>query len=154
EVRRLLERLFGGAKPAPGARTLAGGGSVALVADAAAAFARLAAVLLPDFRIVAAGDGSPAARKAALETVGFLHRRAGAADYYLVANVSGSEQVLRVQLSAGHRAPQRWDAATGVRSALAYEYATAGGHPVTEVELHLDPYESCFVAFGMSAALP
>jgi hypothetical protein len=154
EVIRLVERLFGSAKPTAGARTTTGGGSVALVADEAGALLRLGLVLPPDFRIVAAGDGSPAARQAAAETVGFLHRRAGAADYYLVANVSSAEQALRVQLSAGHRAPQRWDAATGASSALAYEYVTPGGRPATEVELHLDPFESCFVVFGTSAAAP
>jgi len=154
EVRRILARLWGGATPGTGTRTTAGGGSVALVADNTAAFARLALVRPPDFRIVAAGDGSAAARQAAVDNVGFLHRRAGAADYYLVANVSAREQDLRVQLGAGHRAPARWDAATGRKSAVAYDYVAPGAHPCTEVELRLDPFESCFVVFGASTAAP
>jgi hypothetical protein len=120
-----------------------------------AAFARLAAVLPPDFRIVSAGDGRDAAALAsARQNVGFLHRRAGAADHYLIANVSGQACSLRVQLGAGHRAPRRWDAVSGLQSALAYEYASSGGRPVTEVELRLEAFESCFVVFGLSTTAP
>jgi hypothetical protein len=151
-IARLRERLWGGAPAAGSVRRTAGGGSVALVPDNAAAYARLAAVLTPDFRIVEAAD--PAAVDAARRTVGFLHRRFAEADYYLVANVSPQAHALRVQLAAGHRAPSRWDAQTGLQSALAYAYRTAGGQAVTEVELRLDPFESCFVVFGTSAAAP
>jgi hypothetical protein len=154
EVRRIVERLFGSAEPTAGVRSTAGGGSVALVPDEAAAFARLGAVLPPDFRIVASGDSRSEAPRSVVETVGFLHRRAGALDYYLVANVSPEERALRVQLSVGHRAPVRWDAAAGLSSALAYDYVRPGGHAATEVELRLDPFESCFVVFGPSADPP
>jgi alpha-L-rhamnosidase len=156
ELRATLARVWGAEKPVPGAtRTTRGGGSVSLVADNAAAFARLATVLPPDFRIVSVGEGTAAAiLAAARQDVGFLHRRSGAADHYLVANVSGEAYALRVQLGAGHRAPRRWDAATGLQSALAYEYVSAGSHRVTEIELRLDPFESCFVVFGTSSAAP
>jgi hypothetical protein len=151
-VRRALERLW--SQSGPGARTTAGGGSVALVADNAAAFARLESIVTPDFRIVEAGGGTPDRTAAATRDVGFLHRRAGGADYYLVANVSGRAHDLRVQLGVGHRAPGRWDAATGLQSSLAYDYVSSGGQTVTEVELRLDPFESCFVVFAASGAAP
>jgi hypothetical protein len=151
-IGRLRERLWGGVATVGSVRKTAGGGSVALVADNAAAYARLAAVLTPDFRIVDAGD--EAALDAARRTVGFLHRRSAAADVYLVANVSPEAHTLRVQLGAGHRAPSRWDAETGLQSVLAYAYRTADRQPVTEVELRLDPFESCFVVFGTSASPP
>jgi hypothetical protein len=153
ELRQVLARLWGTETPDVGSiRKTPRGGSVALVADNAAAYARLETVLVPDFRIVEAGD--PAALDAARRTVGFLHRRSAEADYYLVANVSPQAQAMLVQLAAGHRAPTRWDAATGVQSAMAYAYRTAGGQAVTEVELRLDPFESCFVVFGISGAHP
>jgi hypothetical protein len=152
-LRATLARLWGDLNPAPGTtRTTGRGGSVSLVADNDAAFARLAAVLPPDFHIVSAGEGADVA--AARQNVGFLHRRSGAADHYLVANVSGHAYPLRVQLGAGHRAPHRWDAVTGLQSALAYEYVSSGGRKVTELELRLDPFQSCFVVFGASAAPP
>jgi hypothetical protein len=154
EVRRQLRRLWGEPAPKLGAHAQVGSGSVALVADNAGALARLAAVLPPDFRIVTAGDGTPGAREAAVLSVGFLHRRAGDADYYLVANVSGDPRDLRVQLAAGHRTPERWDAASGLESPLAGEYVVSGGRKLTEVELRLEPFESCFVVFGSSVAAP
>ena len=64
-MRRQLRRLWGEPEPRLGAHARVGSGSVALVADNAAALTRLAAVLPPDFRIVDASDGTPAAREAA-----------------------------------------------------------------------------------------
>jgi len=62
---------------------------------------------------------------------------------------------MRVRFDAGHRAPERWDLERGTVEALvAYEYVTAGGRPATEMELDLDPFESCFVVFGASTARP
>jgi hypothetical protein len=113
----------------------------------------LQAVLVPDFRILVP-EGEASALAAARQEVGFLHRRSGNADYYLIANVSGRAHALRVQLAAGHRTPSRWDALTGVQSALAYEYAKSVGRPVTEVELSLEPFESCLVVFGATSAPP
>jgi hypothetical protein len=130
-----------------------GKGAVALVADKGAALSRLAAVLAPDFTIVQPKDAT--AREAAVETVGFAHRHAGAIDLYFLANVSGQRQSMRVRFDAGHRAPERWDLEKGsIEALVAYEYVTAGGRPATEMELALDPFESCFVVFGASAARP
>ena len=95
------------------------------------------------------------ARKAAVENVGFIHRRHGACDSYFVANVSKEVQELRVRFDAGHRAPERFDPETGEMVApLVYDYVVAGGRPATEVELCLEPFESCFVVFGTSREAP
>jgi len=117
ELRATLARLWGPEKPVPGTtRTIAGAGSVSLVADNVAAFARLAAVLPPDFRIVSAGDGRDAAALAsARQNVGFLHRRSGAADHYLIANVSGQACSLR---PAGSRPPRSPPMGRGQRPAV------------------------------------
>jgi len=125
------------------------------VADRAAALARLEAVLQPDFEIVGPSVEQAEAHKAAVENVGFVHRRLGACDYYFVANVSRHTQDLRVRFAASHRSPERLDPETGaVSSPLAYDYVTTGGRTSTEVALHLDPFESCFVAFGTSRERP
>jgi hypothetical protein len=128
---------------------------LSVVADRAAALARLEAVLQPDFQIVEPSAEGADARKAAVENVGFVHRRLGACDYYFVANVSRHTQDLRVRFAASHRAPERFDPETGeVFSPLVYDYVTHGGRTSTEVELHLEPFESCFVVFGTASARP
>jgi hypothetical protein len=125
------------------------------VEDAPAALARLREVLEPDFRIVKAGDGAAAAAALARENVGFMHRREGDVDWYFVANVSGHPQELRVCFDAGRRRPERWAPETGLAlEALAYAYVSDGGAGATEVDLHLEPFESCFVVFGTSAEPP
>ena len=125
------------------------GGTAALVADTEAALRRLEEVLAPDFRIVAPGPSAPEARADAVENVGFVHRRAGAADHYFVANVSDRTQDLRVRFAAGPRTPVRLDPETGEEHGpLAFAFVEDGGARATEVELRLEPLESCFVAFG------
>jgi len=133
-------------------RELAG---ISVVTDRAAALARLEAVLQPDFEIVGPSAEQAEARKAAALNVGFVHRRLGACDYYFVANVSSQTQDLRVRFAVGHRSPERLDPETGeVLSPLVYDYVTQGGRTSTEVELHLEPFESCFVVFGASRERP
>lgn len=149
EVRRLVGALWAGTPPAAGAVANPGQGSVALVAGRAQAIERLRAVLAPDVEIVA---GAAAPRSA--EDVGFVHRRAGEVDLYLVANVSGEPRDLRVRFAVGHREPERWDGETGAPSAVAYEYVPDPRARRTEVELRLDPFESCFVAFGPGSRPP
>ncbi len=125
------------------------------VADRAAALARLRTVLQPDFEIVRPSEEPAEARKTAVESVGFVHRRMGACDYYFVANVSAHTQDLRVRFAGAHRSPERMDPETGrVAESLAYDYVTAGGRTSTEIALQLDPFESCFVAFGTSRERP
>jgi len=120
-----------------------------VVADRAAALARLEAVLQPDFQIVEPSPERVDARRVAVENVGFVHRRLGACDYYFVANVSPHTQDLRVRFAASHRSPERLEPETGeVVSPLVHDYVTAGGRMSTEIELHLEPFESCFLTFG------
>jgi hypothetical protein len=130
--------------------------SAALVADLPAALARLEAVLAPDCRIVRAGDGNEAELRDAREHVGFTHRRVNDSDLYFVANVSERRRDLRVQFAVGHRAAQRWDTeGEGVQTELAGEHAfEERGRRVTEVELRLSPFESCFVVFGQGSTPP
>ena len=153
-VRRELEALWG-RPPAAGDVARAGRGTVALVADRAAALARLERVLAPDFRIVEPGADRAEPRRSAVENVGFIHRRHGACDVYFVANVSRETQDVRARFAAGHRAPERFDPETGeIEAPLVYDYITMGERRGTEVELRLDPFESCFVAFGTSREAP
>jgi hypothetical protein len=152
---RSLDALWGHGQPQTGGVHAMGAGSVALAADREAAQMRLESVLAPDVRIVEAGDGGTVARQAAIDNVGFVHRRSGAVDYYFVANVSGQGQDLRFRFAVGHRTPEIWNVETGaIERPLAYEYTKDAAGTSTEVMLHLDPYESCFVVFGHLAGLP
>jgi hypothetical protein len=110
---------------------------------------RLRRVLAPDVELVSAGA-------AAIEHVGFTHRRAGEMDIYFVANISGHPHDLRARFDAGHRAPQRWNPESGaIEGEPPYEYGTSrDGRPFTEVELRLEPFGSCLVLFGPSTARP
>jgi hypothetical protein len=154
-TRRALAALFGDRAPVMDRSVSSGKGTAACVSTVAAALGRLGAVLPPDFRIVEPGNASAEARARAVENVGFLHRRAGSADYYFVANVSEHAQDLRVAFAVGHRAPERWNLDTGeVVAPLVYEYVTHAGRRQTEVELRLDPFESCIVAFGEARDAP
>ena len=154
QVRGSLEGLWG-RPPATGDVARAGGGSVAFVADRAGALARLQAVLQPDFQIVAPSVERADARTSAVENVGFAHRRLGACDYYFVANLSQNTQELHVRFAASHRSPERLDPETGEgASPLLYDYVTQAGRASTEVELRLEPLESCFVVFGTSREHP
>jgi hypothetical protein len=147
-VRQTLEALWGTA-PGVGETAPVGTGSATLVADVAAALARLRSLLPPDFEIVEPGTGEAAARDAAVENVGFVHRRRGRCDWYFVANVSDRTQQLRVRFAVGHRAPQRLDLEAGtIAERLVYTYGTGNGRETTDVELRLEPFESCCVVFG------
>ena len=153
-VRQSLRALWGG-DPARGVVARAGKGTAVLLEDAAAALRHLESVLHPDFRIVEPGAADPAARAAAVENVGFVHRRAEAVDYYFVANVSNQRHDLRIAFPVGHRSPERWHPESGaVLPPLVYAFVEASGRASTEVELGLDPFESCFVVFAASADKP
>jgi hypothetical protein len=133
-------------------RTLA---NVATVQDTAGARERVRAVLPPAFHIREAAGGDAAALAAARENVGFVQRLAGGASFFFVANVSALAHDLRVQVDVGHRRPERWDLETGaVEPAVAHEHVTRGGRKVTEVPLHLEPFESVVLAFGDGARKP
>ena len=84
-----------------------------------------------------------------------MHRRDGAVDYYFVANVSAQAQAVRVAFAVGHRTPERWDPETGeAQSPIVHEHTTSAGRRVTEVELRLQPFESCFVTFRPGSTPP
>jgi len=128
-------------------------GGARRVPDVAATMTRLSEVRVPDFQIVGAGDA--AAAQVARENVGFVHRRDGEVDYFFVANVSEHARELRVRFAAGHRRPERWGPETGLaEETLVYAYVSDRGVETTELDLHLDPFESCFVAFGNSTEPP
>jgi hypothetical protein len=130
-----------GAKPVAGPPRTVGKGTASLALNLDAAMAQLRQVLPPDFEI---REPAGAARATAVRDVGFLHRRQGAVDLYFVANVS-----------VGHRAPERLDPETGrSTTSVVYDYLTEGPRRLTELQLHLDPFESCFVAFGSAARPP
>ena len=153
-VRRALEGLWG-RPPAPGEVGRAGAGTATLAADGAAALARLAAVLPPDFQIVEPAEDAGKRRDAAVANVGFVHRRQGGCDWYFLANVSSHAQDLRARFAVGHRAPERFNLETGeVVSPLVYDYVRASGQRTTEVELRLEPFESCVIAFGTAQDPP
>ena len=128
--------------------------SVITVLDRGGALKALEGALAPDFRIVRAP--SPEALQAAVAHVGFTHRRIDDTDLYLVANISDRAHDLRARFDAGHRAPERWSLEVGeVEGAPPYEYVSGrGGRATTEIELRLDPFESCVVVFGTSRARP
>ena len=127
-----------------------GKGRLCRASDVADALACLQEVITPDFRIVEAGDNKEASRKLAIENVGFVHRALGTSDWYFVSNLSGYAQDLRVQFAMGKKAPQRWNPETGlVNETLVYQFIDlpGGKGSATEVQLELDPFESCFVVF-------
>jgi hypothetical protein len=128
-----------------------------LVTNAAEALGALRARLTPDVQIVEGGGNSEIALRDARENVGFIHRRAEDADLFFVSNISARSQQFRVRFNAGHRRSDRWSPESGAREeTLAYRYVTepALGTKLTEVELWLEPFGSCFILFGASTRPP
>ena len=147
----ILATLWGGKLPKVDEVETCGKGAVVLCPHPSVALARLPTALPPDFEIVQAGDSSESARQRARESVGFLHRRSDDVDLYFISNISSFLQDLRVQFSVGHRTPQRWNPETGeIDDTLVFRHAALAGSnsPVTEVQVRLGPYESCFVVFS------
>jgi len=156
-LRATLKRLWGDAEPAPAGTTAVGAGKVILAASPAEVLGRLPFMLIPDCLIVEAGDNSESSLKFARDNVGFVHRRLGSADLYFISNVSSQPQKLQVRFAVGHRRPERWNPETGTSEALLlYVYAVIRDEtePVTEVQLHLDAFESCLVVFADSREQP
>jgi hypothetical protein len=128
-----------------------GKGAVLLCPHHSVVLARLPGALPPDFEIVQAGDSSESARQRARENVGFLHRKMDDVDIYFVSNISSFLQELRLQFSVGHKIPQRWNPESGeIDDTLVFKHAALAGSnsPVTEVQVQLAPFESCFVIFS------
>lgn len=134
----------------------AGKGEVYKASSAGDAINRLQQQITPDFHIIEAGDKSEAARELAKKNVGFTHRGSADWDFYFISNISESPQKLRAQFAVGHRAPQRWDAETGgIDETLVYDYRelSQGKIKVTEVQIRLEPFESCFIVFPFLKSL-
>lgn len=126
-------------------------------ANTSEALRALRARLTPDFQIVEAGSGTEEALRDAREHVGFVHRRAGNTDLFFVSNISSRPRELRVRFDVNHRRPERWNPLGDPREeALAYRYVTEAPHgkKLTEVKLDLEPFDSCFVLFGLDTHLP
>jgi hypothetical protein len=153
--REALRKLQGAEGVAPGVWRGLGAGKVSLAASYPQALEMLQASAAPDFRIVGTGDGSETALAAARENVGFLHRRKGRADLYLVSNLSDRTQQLHIQFAAGHRRPERWNLEdAGSTASLAYSFAGSGSAATTLTQLRLAPFESCWIVFGESQEPP
>jgi hypothetical protein len=156
-LRAALKRLGGDGELTQGKPVRAGNGRVSLASSHVEALNQLRVGLSPDCFILEAGDNSDLALKSARENVGFLHRRLGPADFYFMSNLSSQPKRLHVRFAAGHRRPERWNPDTGASDeSLLYLYAVVHDETekVTEVQLRLDPFESCFVVFGDSQEGP
>lgn len=153
---RLLETLrslgFGKTGPAaaPTTPSMARGGAV-LLKDQTELLAHIKTVLAPDFSIVAPDTSSPEARHRAVENVGFAHRRTAGADVYFISNISSYAQALRVQFNVGYCAPERWNPENvSIEETVPFQYVESASRKMTEVQLHLDPQDSCFLIFSSS----
>jgi hypothetical protein len=147
----ILKTLWGGKPLQAGVVETCGNGKVVLCADHSSALARLRAALPPDFEILEAGDSSDSARRRARENVGFVHRKSDDVDLCFVSNISSFLQDLRMQFSVGHKIPQRWNPESGeIDDTLVFSHAALAGSnlAVTEVQVRLAPFESCFVILG------
>jgi hypothetical protein len=150
-LRSTLATLWGGRPPQPGVVTSSGKGKVVLCSAQNTVLPSLLGMLPPDFEILQAGDSSDSSMQRARENVGFLHRRVDDTDLYFINNVSSFLQDLRVRFPLGHKQPQRWNPENGeVDDTLVFSHSelASSNLPVTEVQLHLAPYESCFVVFS------
>ncbi len=149
-LRAALNNLWGNTVQRQGEFCLSGKGRVYKASNIPDVIAKLREGISPDFAIVQAGDNSDDARKLAVENVGFIHRGLGALDLYFISNVSDHLQDLRVQFAVGHKTPQRWNPESGdIEETLVYQYPqnTQSKEGVTEVQIRLDPFESCFIVF-------
>jgi hypothetical protein len=126
-VRRGAGRLF----EAPGS-------PAQFVSDASAVGRALTSRLQPDVL----ADPTPA-------DIGVVHRRAGAADVYFVANTSNGLRRITLRCRVAQTGAEWWDPVTGARRPL--EVARPSG-AVRAVVLELPPYGSGFVVFAGDAA--
>jgi hypothetical protein len=150
-LRAALNDLWGNTVHHEGEFITSGKGNVGLAPSAPGAIAALRKLITPDFAIVEAGDSSDTALNLAREGVSFVQRRRQELDFYFVSNMSKTLQDMRVQFAVGHKSPQRWNPETEViDETVVYQYAKSQQtqDSITEVQLRLDPMESCFVVFS------
>jgi hypothetical protein len=128
DVAAAADRLFRGASPA--------GAFVARDADLAAA---LRARLQPDMAV-----------SAGAADVGFVHRRADAADIYFVANTSNARRLIDATFRVAAVRAEQWNPLTGDTAAAALR--RPAGQTGATVALDLAPYESTVIVFPTDAA--
>jgi len=80
--------------------------------------------------------------------VSWLHRRAGDADIYFIANRTDRKQEIHTRFRVSGKEAELWHADTGEIEPA--EFSSADGH--TTVPLHLAERESVFVVFRRTAA--
>jgi hypothetical protein len=80
-------------------------------------------------------------------TLMFVHRRLADGDLYLVDNRSGHPENLDATFRVDGKAPEFWDAATGVSEPASYRIADGR----TTLPLHFDPWGTVFVVFRKRA---
>jgi hypothetical protein len=83
--------------------------------------------------------------------IGFVHRHAGDAEVYFLANTSSRRQSVRPIFRVGGRAAEQWDPMTGRTGRAEVEERT---EDTTMVRLDLEPYGSTLVVFTRRPAPP
>ncbi len=136
EVKDLAEQLWAGGDAEAGTNTF---GKGRVIWGRTAREVLLADGVAPDFEFT----GQPGA------SLDFIHRVAGEADIYFVANRSNRWEEARCTFRVADKAPEIWDAVTGERR-FAAAYARSAGRMTLPLELA--PYGSCFVIFREPAA--
>jgi hypothetical protein len=124
QVRAISRRLFQGS------------GTARLVEEEATQLASVLTGLIP-------ADVSLSPASAA---VGFIHRRAGGAEVYFVANTSNTRHEGTATFRVSGMNAEWWDPMTGTTSPAATR-ASSGG---TSVQLSLDPYASAVLVFSQA----
>ena len=140
EVARLGAELWGPGDILPTQALVHPFGKGRVVGGKSAREVLLADGVLPDFEF---GGGD---RQTAFD---FIHRRAGGADIYLVANRSNRWEEVRCVFRVAGKAPELWDPATGERRS-AVAWSQAGGR--TTLPLEFSPYGSWCVVFRKTAS--
>jgi alpha-L-rhamnosidase len=121
---------------------------VSIAATSENAIERLGVQLAPEFQIIASGADTEGDRQSARENVGFVHRRLQEKDFYFVSNISAVVRDLRVRFQCGHKNPEVWYPETGyMHKTPSFSHEMMADRDATEIDLRLEPYESCFVVF-------
>jgi hypothetical protein len=82
--------------------------------------------------------------------IAWMHRRAGDADIYYVANLTDDAQDLQARFRVAGKEVELWDSGTGRIAPAAYSIS----EDRTTVPLHLSPRQSVFVVFRRAATSP
>lgn len=129
EVRTISQKMFAGA------------GAARMIADESKLGAALAQALQPDLALSQpSGD------------IGFVHRRAGDADIYFVANTSNTRQSVSATFRVSGTGLEIWNAMDGTAATARIASSSTRG---STVSLDLAPYESRVLVFhGHAAPVP